>query len=696
MSENLAEKRWSTQSPNKPRGVAADFPECPSDARSLSIADYQNLLDLIPSRIASFAFQDQISATLPPQKMVDKLWSTRSFCIEANQGFVRDHGFTDVEQVLGLPYARFFPPNEKNFNLVKNWAENDLTLRNFEVIESSKDGQESIWLVNFFAVIDQGIIQRVWTTARDVTERRNAIRKLEAAEKHYRTLVERPDLVLVRATPDNHYLYVSPHAGEIHGHTVEQLKSIPGLFQSLLHPDDLATHQKVIKARESRSKESIDIEYRAKHIDGTYHWYYERQIPKLNERGEVEFYDCLQIDIQDRKQLEIDLEQARKMEIFGTLAGGIAHDFNNHLAAILGQISLSLSELDRSHPSYSRLAAAEQAALASAEIAKTLLTLGRKSATSPLTPLDLPHLVEETVDLLRHLLPSTIEVQIEIDPNAPLWILGNTVQLQQVLMNLGTNSRDAMTEIGLLKFTLQPLIVKEKPVAGYPGLAVGEYVELAVTDTGKGMSPEQLSHMFEPYYTTKESGKGTGMGLSMVYSIVHNHHGAIQVESQLGKGTTFRIALPATDSLRPKSQLNIFDRDLPRGTETVLVADDDELVRSMVTTALTRQGYTVIEAVDGQQAIDLFQQHCGQIKLALVDLTMPKITGREILDRISEIQSEIPVILTSGYHQDGAAGLPVSGRYTEFLAKPYPLPKLLQMVRGVIDRMLIADRPETK
>ncbi|MBN8550009.1 MAG: PAS domain S-box protein [Deltaproteobacteria bacterium] len=657
--------------------------ELPLRRGRVSLPDYKKLVGQSTSRIALFEFSGDISVNFRADEILNRIFSHNSVCLEANLTFASSIPEASAADCIGKSFATFFPPHQTNLELFRKWIEGNFFLSNFEHRTISADGHDVVLQVSIYTIFEDAFIRRFWYVARDITALKRAVASLQTAEQHYRTLVERPGLVLVRAKPDGTYLYLSPHVQDIIGYTPQDFERTPGLFQRLLHPEDVAQHSKIYETRASRSNKTVEVEYRVRKKDGNYHWFFERQTAKIGEDGEVEYYDSIAFDIQERKLLEAELVHAQRMETIGSLAGGIAHDFNNHLTALLGQINLCLLELGSQHSCYPKLAAAEQAALCCAEMTKHLLSLGRKS-DSDLAPLHPGQLIEDSTRLLSHLLPPNIEVTLSCDPDLHA-VNANQAQLQQVLMNLVINGRDAMPEGGCIHITARNRTLEEgRQSADYPKAEAGRYVEITVTDCGEGIPPSHLPYIFEPFFTTKPVGEGTGLGLSMVYSIISSHHGAIRVSSERGIGTAFSFLVPALTTV-PERLKRSEPTPLPRGKECILVADDDELVLSMVTTALCMSGYSVIKACDGQEALDMFRKNQSQIDLAIIDQTMPKRTGREVIDEIRSMDTDMRIIFTSGFGPREADFISPSNRLVAFMGKPYSLPDLLQKIRDLLE-----------
>jgi len=390
----------------------------------------------------------------------------------------------------------------------------------------------------------------------------------------------------------------------------------------------------------------------------------------------------LRCEIAERKKLEQQLLQSQKMESVGILAGGVAHDFNNLLTAIsgYGQILLeSIPEDDElSQESITNvLKAAEQAA----ELTRGLLAFSRKQIISP-NPLHIDTLISDTVKLIERIIGEDIELSTNfLDKN--LVVNADPGQIEQILMNLATNARDAMPNGGHLSITTRQAVVEEGSETLHDLPSPGKYAQISVADTGTGIDKNALGKIFEPFFTTKEVGMGTGLGLSIVHGVIKQHNGSIIVNSELGKGTALDIYLPLDKGHVVKKESKIATRHYS-GTETLLVAEDDDTVRMFMKKILERAGYKVIVANDGEDAVKRFREH-DDISLVLSDVVMPKINGREMLDEIKKIKAGIKAVFISGYATDIMQKKGPIEAGTRFITKPFKKEDLLQTVREVLE-----------
>ncbi len=576
-------------------------------SRELTSEDYQTLFSLSSTRIACFDFDRDIYIRNTPDTIIDTIWSTPSRCVQASLAFAQAFGLTESQDALGKSFADFFPRNRDNMRLIRAWIGNGFYLSNYPPrLEDCAPGEITLQH-SIFPRIEGQYLKRFWLVSRDVTEVKRALADLQRAEAHYRAIAEAPGLLLLRATPEGRYVYMSPALEDLLGYGIEDFNALPTLWDQLIHPDDSEMTKRLWQASSTRLHQPLQIEYRIRGRDGQYRWLLHHQAPKFFESGKPEFYDGVIVDIDKRKSLEEELVHSKRLETLGTLAGGIAHDFNNHLTAILGQIRLAIRDLPPEAPSFAKLAAAEQATLSCAEIAKQLLSLGKKT-DSKLGAVAVPELLENTVTLLEHLFPSHIEIHLLVQPGI-LYARGNTAQLQQVLMNLALNARDAMPDGGTLEIGADLFVIDSlSPTQLYGTLTPGEYIKIFVKDNGKGIPDSDLPKVFDPFFTTKSAERGTGLGLTMVFSIIKAHGGSLSVQSKPGRGTMFSFLLP--QAAPPANQTTTRPHlTTPGGNECILLAEDDELVRGMAETTLRMHGYEIVSAKNGQEALDLFRLH---------------------------------------------------------------------------------------
>jgi CheY-like chemotaxis protein len=376
---------------------------------------------------------------------------------------------------------------------------------------------------------------------------------------------------------------------------------------------------------------------------------------------------------------------AQKMDAVGTLAGGIAHDFNNLLTVILGFSESMLMELEEGHPVRREAEAVVRAAKRAAALTSQLLTFSRRHS-SLAKPADLAEITEGMRSLLERLLGAEFELVFEAAAE-PCWAVVDAAQVEQAVVNLVVNARDAMPDGGRIVLTLSSARLGAAELGRFGLQSEGRYQLLEVQDAGAGIAPEAREHIFEPFYTTKPAGKGTGLGLSIVYSVLRAHEGSVSVQSTDGVGTRFTLAFPATESVE-QAEPRRKEEAIATGKETILVAEDEELVRSLLVLTLERAGYRVIATASGEEAlVRLEEEDISEIDLLVTDIVMPGINGGELARRVRQLDSKIPVLYVSGHPQDRgpserSLNLP-TGRY---LTKPFEKARLLSEVRLAIER----------
>jgi signal transduction histidine kinase/CheY-like chemotaxis protein len=388
-------------------------------------------------------------------------------------------------------------------------------------------------------------------------------------------------------------------------------------------------------------------------------------------------------DVTARKRVEEQLREAMKMEAVGQLAGGVAHDFNNLLQVINGNVELVLNEIPKQHPAYPLLQEVAVGGNRAASLVRQLLAFGRRQIIRP-EHLDLNEVVVSFLSILNRLIGE--HIRVGFIPAASLGaIFADRGQIEQVLMNLSINARDAMPEGGTLRFETARIVREPGHCAGQPGEKPGEFVMLSVTDNGAGMDAFVLEHAWEPFFTTKQPGKGTGLGLSTVYGIVQQHGGFADVQSRQGEGSTFRIYFPEQDA--PPLPIQAREQAPPEtGRETILVAEDEDTVRRLATRILERAGYSVIAAADGRQALELAGEHEGGIDLALLDVVMPVLGGRAAYEQLKQRYPGMKFLFMSGYNVDTVNAAFVLDHGLELVQKPFERIQLLQKIRELLDR----------
>ena len=388
------------------------------------------------------------------------------------------------------------------------------------------------------------------------------------------------------------------------------------------------------------------------------------------------------------RKSEAQLRQAQKIEAVGRLAAGVAHDFNNILTVITGHSEILLLQLGPDDPRRKHAEQIEKAAGFAAALTRQLLTFSRKQVIEPRV-LNLNTVVLSIEKMLRRLIGEHIEFCTVLDPMAG-HIKADPSQVEQVIMNLALNARDAMATVGKLTITTANTTLGEEYLKNFPELSAGDYVMLAIVDTGTGMSEEVKGHLFEPFFTTKPEGKGTGLGLATCFGIVKQNSGHINVYSELGSGTAFKIYFPRVQSALEPARVRTQPAEVAGGKETVLLVEDEAAVRELAAFTLREKGYTVLVAVNGEEGLRTARQHDGKIDLVFTDVVMPVMGGKEMADALHASHPDTKVLFTTGYTEEAIGHHGVLRPGIVFLQKPYVTATLARKVREVLDQDFVA------
>jgi PAS domain S-box-containing protein len=452
-----------------------------------------------------------------------------------------------------------------------------------------------------------------------------------------------------------------------------------------LHPEDHDRVSRDLRAAIERGAESWSAEYRFRKTDGSYASVFDRGYVLHDGEGRPIRMIGAMMDVTERRQLEDELRQSQKMEAVGRLAGGVAHDFNNLLTIITGRSALLLGRLKTDDPSRKSVELIQKTAARAAALTGQLLAFSRKQVLQRKI-LDLNTTVAEMSDMLRRLIGEDVDLLLTLGPAAG-HVNADRAQLEQVLLNLAVNARDAMPHGGTLGVETDRVEIGPAPPDRPDALAPGAYAVLRVMDTGVGMDAATQAHIFEPFFTTKERGKGTGLGLSMVHGVVRQHGGAIHVRSVAGGGSTFEIYLPQVEAPAPPAAVDDAGARPASGRERILLVEDEEDVRALAREVLERQGHSVLEAGDGAQALQRYEAEGDRIDLILTDVVMPRMSGRELVDRVRAMRPSIPVLYMSGYTEDAILRHGVRDASVMLLGKPFTPADLIGKVREVLDKV---------
>ncbi|MEW5801395.1 MAG: PAS domain S-box protein [bacterium] len=604
----------------------------------------------------------------------------------ANEACLNVLGYSE-HQLKGKPLTILLPQEQVQNRYLREMM-NGRELKNFYLTLRAKDGAQIPASLSTSILRDEeaNIAGIVWI-ARDITERKLAEELLKESEAKYSTLVERAkDGVAV--VQDEIYQFVNKAMAEITCYTTEEL--LGRSLLDLVAPEDRDMVGKRYEMRLSGRKVPSFYETKFLCKDGTIkNVELSAAIIRYNERPA----DMLVIrDITERKRAEEEkakiqaqLLQSQKMEAIGILAGGIAHDFNNLLTTIQGYTTLAMMGIPDSDPASRDLNQVRQAAGRAANLTRQLLLFSRKQPMEP-SSVNVRDLIDNLLKMLYRLIGEDITITVEFAPH--IWpILADAGTIEQVIMNLAVNARDAMPQGGQLTIKTENVILNADDSQGISEARPGRFVCIAIADTGCGMDAKTTERIFEPFFTTKGAGRGTGLGLSVVYGIVRQHEGWINVFSSPGKGSVFKIYLPALlramTERETKEEISL--KDLQGKGERILVVEDEEEVRKLTVRMLRKNHYRVNEASTAQEALDIFEQEKGTFHLIVSDVVLPDQNGLELVDKLLLRQPELKILLMSGYTDYKSQWPVIKKKGFRFLQKPYALPDLLLTLREIME-----------
>jgi PAS domain S-box-containing protein len=524
----------------------------------------------------------------------------------------------------------------------------------------------------------QGKPYRMAGSHTDVTERKRIKSAFLESEKRYRELFEESKDTAFIVDSRGKLVDINPAGSELLGYTRQELLAL-----DLVH-DLHVTRQVRAQFRKQLVPEGYvkDAELELRNKDGGTVVVHVSASLMHDAEGRLSGYRGIAHDVTERKRLEQQLLQARKMESIGLLAGGVAHEFNNLLTAVIGcadELQESIDTHDKR--AQTNIHTIQLAAKQAVEVTRNLLSFSRKQVLT-FHPVMINDVITDTLKLIHKVLSAHIDFSLDLS-REPLSVMADRGQLNQVLINLAINAKDSMPDGGQLKIKTWPASLDEETVQQFGLEAPGDYAVLSVTDTGKGMDQKTLDRIFDPFFTTKEVGKGTGLGLPIVYGIIKQHRGSIHVESKPGEGTDFRMYLPRVHAEIPGA-LHQETLHPKKGIGTILVADDEEFVRIFLKTTLSRAGYRLILAADGEEAFRKFKKHRDTISLVISDMVMPKMNGRVLYEEICKINPCIKMIFISGYSADMITGTALPADQVRSITKPFSKKVLFDEIQTLL------------
>ena len=599
--------------------------------------------------------------------------------IEINQGFVRLTGYT-AEEVIGKTPAELgiWSDDASHAEILEN-LRRDGEVRELEFAFRTKTGELRYATVSAVR-LTIGSDSCMLSISRDITERRRIEQDLRQSEARFASLVQDAPYGIYRVTLEGQFLQVNPALVRMLGYESEA-----ELLASNIQTDVYAEPEfrKQLIDNYWRDKDFRDVEARWKRKSG------EQIVVRLSGRpveragGEVAYFEVFAEDITERRSLERQLLQSQKMDAIGRLAGGVAHDFNNLLGVILGQTELLQADFENNPSVRRRAEVIDQSARRAAELTKQLLAFSRQQFIEPRV-VDTNAVFRDMEKLLNRLIGEDVELTIHLHANAGN-IRIDPSQLEQILLNLAVNSRDAMPHGGKLILETASVELDEAYARQHLGARAGDFVMLVISDTGTGMNPQTMARIFEPFFTTKTEGRGTGLGLSTVYGIVKQNNGYIMPYSEVGHGTTFRICFPRVRESPELRDRKSNQEGFAKGCETILVVEDEGALRELARELLEANGYKVIEAEHGKKAIQLVEHSQTSIDLLLTDVVMPDMGGQQLAKRLRELRPGLRVLYMSGYADDVINNRGIWPEKALFLPKPFTRAILLGKVREALE-----------
>lgn len=612
---------------------------------------------------------EPVPCSLPDEHFVRALYAAPSRCLEASLTFALWAGCSTVDQVIGRSLADLLPSETGCREIFRHWRALSLSTQGFEAELECPAGRRRTCQSVVYGRISHERLSRIWLVLRDITPQARALKALSVSENHYRSLVERPELLFVRIRPDGTYEHMSGAAQETLGVSLQEANVTPCTVFRLVHPDDAQRAQAFVDARRSGSALVLEDEHRLKTKDGGYRWFRVRQFPKRNSDGDIESHDIVAVDIQEQREMAHRADQlSSAAAATRSFSAGLGHDLNNFLAIAMSQLRSAQLELPASSPAQLALDGAQRSLEACRDIGRRLLEIGLE-APEPRETFRLSSLINDTECLLRHALPARISLKVA-HTSEDLWLTGEPVQLQRALINLALNARDAIREDGEISITTERVSKREAIIR--------------VRDSGTGIPAESAARLFQPLFSTKIGSGGHGLGLVSTKTLVESFGGRIEFRNRAEGGAEFSLVLPlASQDLLLVSPVNNAPTVRPAGWRalTIFLVEDVAELRASLLSTLSSAGHQVVAFPDSESLVSFLADIASPPDLCILDENLPGRSGSSLALHLHSCRPTTKILLTSGAplpelaHRAGPAAL-------EMLRKPYSPVDLLKAVEA--------------
>jgi PAS domain S-box-containing protein len=664
--------------------VALDITELVASERALRQSEerYRDFLAQTSEGIWRLELAQPMSLDLSEEEQIEFFYRYGTLA-ECSDAFAHMYGLAAASVLVGARLDEILPRSDpRNHEHLRTFVRRGYSLADATSSERDDKGRQRFFVNTLTGIVESAHLVRLWGTKRDVTEHEEAERALRASEERYRELFQDSQDTIFISTPEGRIIDINPAGLVLLGFERKEDLLQVNIAQELYQ--DPSDRQRMLELM-AKQGYCRDYELHLKRRDGSHLRVLETTTAVKDAEGRVIALRGVLRDVTQQRQLEQQLLRAQRMEAVGHLAGGVAHDFNNLLTVINGRSDLLRTLLEPGSPLVREVDEIKEAGKRAAALTRQLLILSRRQLSSP-AAVNLNQIIGSVENLLRRSIGERVELVTRLEPKLAN-IKADPSQVEQVLLNLALNARDAMPRGGRLMIETENVQVSTGSSLHAIGLDLGLHVLLRVEDTGVGIDSRLLEQIFEPFVTTKGPGEGTGLGLSTVYGIVQQSNGQIRVDSEPGRGACFEIFLPSVDEAVEEEGEPPDDQESPRGSETILLVEDEAAVRSLLRRFLEGQGYRVLEAGDGEVGLEQAEKREGEIDLLLTDLVMPGMGGFELARRLESRWPEIRILFMSGYSEDAVGMMdnePLMDA-SNFLQKPFSTDLLARRVRAILE-----------